>query len=255
MSDEISGPDDKAKYEGEIAKIDSQIAALAELKQQYLKQLSAAKGTKSIDTQHPILSNDEKLSLFLSRFQGRTDVYAKRWENRAGRSGYSPVCKNEWDRLLCRKPEKKCADCDNRDYLPLDSSVATRHLTGQIVAGIYPLLRNDHCRFLAMDFDGDNWTEDVAAIRKTCITENVPAAVERSRSGNGAHVRVFFREEVPANLARRLGTALIAKTMSERCQLAIKSYDRLFPNQDSMPKDGTAINRSYICNAVRSYTG
>jgi len=91
MSDEISGPDDKAKYEGEIAKIDSQIAALAELKQQYLKQLSAAKGTKSIDTQHPILSNDEKLSLFLSRFQGRTDVYAKRWENRAGRSGYRPV--------------------------------------------------------------------------------------------------------------------------------------------------------------------
>ncbi|MEI7482900.1 MAG: DEAD/DEAH box helicase family protein [Elusimicrobiota bacterium] len=238
MSDEISGPDDNAKYEGEIAKIDSKIAALAELKQQYLKQLSAAKGTKSMPARSPILSVDEKLSLFLSRFQGRTDVYAKRWENRAGRSGYSPVCKNEWDRLLCRKPEKKCADCDNRDYLPLDSSVAARHLAGQIVAGIYPLLRNDHCRFLAIDFDGDNWADDAAAIRKTCMIDGVPAAVERSRSGNGAHVWVFFQEEVPANLARRLGTALIAKTMSERCQLAIKSFDRLFPNQDSMPKGG-----------------
>ena len=238
MNDEISGQADRARLKEEISKIESQVAALAELKQQYLKQLSAAQGTKSTAAQPSSLSNEEKLSLFLSRFQGRADVYAKRWENRAGRSGYSPVCKHEWDSVLCRKPDKKCSECGNRELLPFDPSVAARHLAGQIVVGLYPLLHNDNCRFLAMDFDDGNWLEDIAALRKTCASENIQAAAERSRSGSGGHIWIFFSEEVPANLARRLGTALIAKTMSERCQLAIKSYDRLFPNQDSMPKGG-----------------
>jgi superfamily II DNA or RNA helicase len=238
MNDDTLEPKDSENIAGEVAKIDSQIAALAELKQKYLDQMSAATITKTQSPPTHSFTNKEKLTLFLSRFQGRTDVYAKRWENRAGRSGYSPVCKNEWDRLFCNKPAKKCSECDNRELLPFDSSVATRHLAGQIVVGIYPLLHNDNCRFLAIDFDGENWLDDIGALRKTCKSESIPAAVERSRSGNGGHIWVFFSEEVPANLARRLGTALIAKTMSERCQLAIKSYDRLFPNQDSMPKGG-----------------
>ena len=192
----------------------------------------------AIVTTSPQFTPEDKIALFRGYFRGREDVYAKRWENRAGRSGYSPDCKHEWDRAFCRKPEMKCADCGNRELFPFDETVVSRHLNGQLVAGIYPLLANDSCYFLAMDFDGDTWAADIAAIRETCAHEKVPATVERSRSGNGGHVWVFFSEEVPASLARRLGTAVISKTMARHCQLGVKSYDRLFPNQDTMPKGG-----------------
>lgn len=132
----------------------------------------------------------------------------------------------------------KCSECKNRELLRLDETAVRRHLEGNLVAGIYPLLGNDACFFLAMDFDGDGWAGDISAIRETCTLEKVPAAVERSRSGNGGHVWIFFSEEVPASLARRLGTCLISKTMNKHCSLAINSYDRLFPNQDMMPQGG-----------------
>lgn len=232
--------DDRKKLAEEVARIDSQMAALAELKRQYLATLSCA-GSQQPPIEIPIrapLSPEDKIAMFRSYFRGREDVYARRWENRAGRSGYSPVCKHEWDRAFCRKPEMKCAECQNRELLPLDDGIIRQHLEGKLVAGVYPLLPNDNCFFLAMDFDGDSWREDIAAIRETCISEKVPAAVERSRSGNGGHVWIFFSEAVPASLARRLGTCLISKTMVKHCQLAIKSYDRLFPNQDMMPQGG-----------------
>jgi superfamily II DNA or RNA helicase len=224
----------------EIAQIDSQIAALSELKRQYLVKLSAAVpvGLPESRTAQPPLSPENTISLFRSYFRGREDVYARRWENRAGRSGYSPACKHEWDRAFCRKPEMKCSECKNRELLRLDETAVSRHLEGKLVAGIYPLLGNDACFFLAMDFDGDGWAKDISAIRETCVIEKVPAAVERSRSGNGGHVWIFFSEEVPAALARRLGTCLISKTMNKHCSLAINSYDRLFPNQDMMPQGG-----------------
>ena len=104
--------------------------------------------------------------------------------------------------------------------------------------GIYPMLKNEHCCFLAMDFDKEQWLEDVRAVMATCREEGVPAAVERSRSGRGGHVWIFFSEEVPAVLARRLGSYLITKTMSKRYQIDMKSYDRLFPSQDTLPKGG-----------------
>lgn len=211
------------------------MSALAELKRRYLAELAAPSAATA---QGVVRSAEDKTSLFKSYFQGREDVYAKRWENRAGRSGYSPVCKHEWDRLLCRKPVMKCAYCENRQLLPLDAAAVAGHLEGKLVAGIYPLLPNDNCRFLAMDFDGESWLEDVSAIRRSCVTEKIPAAVERSRSGRGGHVWIFFSEEVPASLARRLGTGIISKTMMAHCGLAIESYDRLFPNQDMMPQGG-----------------
>lgn len=231
---------DRKKLAEEIAQIDSQIAALSELKRQYLVKLSAAvpAGLPENKTTQPPLSPENTISLFLSYFRGREDVYARRWENRAGRSGYSPACKHEWDRAFCRKPEMKCSECNNRELLRLDETTVSRHLEGKLVAGIYPLLGNDACFFLAMDFDGNGWAGDISAIRETCASEKVPAAVERSRSGNGGHVWIFFSEEVPAALARRLGTCLISKTMNKHCSLAINSYDRLFPNQDMMPQGG-----------------
>jgi len=228
---------DREKLTEEVAKIDSHIAALAELKRQYLAKLSTAVPVGFAANRTP-LTPEDKIALFRSYFRGREDVYARRWENRAGKSGYSPACKHEWDRAFCRKPGIKCSECGNRELLRLDETTVSRHLDGQITAGIYPLLGNDACFFLAMDFDGDTWAKDIAAIRETCVLEKVPATVERSRSGNGGHIWIFFGEEVPAALARRLGTAIISKTMTRHCQLEVKSYDRLFPNQDTMPQGG-----------------
>ena len=236
----MSESSDRKELAEEVAKIDSQIAALSELKRQYLAKLSATvpAGLPENKTTQPHLTPENKVLLFRSLFRGREDVYARRWENRAGRVGYSPACRHEWDKAFCRKPEKKCSECGNRELLRFDETVVSRHLEGQLVAGIYPLLGNDACFFLAMDFDGEGWAKDIAAIRETCASEKVPAAAERSRSGNGGHVWVFFSEEVPASLARRLGTGLISKTMMRYCQLGVKSYDRLFPNQDTMPQGG-----------------
>lgn len=231
-------PSEREDLKEEIARIDSQISALAELKRQYLIKLAAPAELPTVSSSVLRLTPEDKIALFRSYFRGREDIYARRWENRAGKSGYSPACKHEWDRAFCRKPEKKCSECGNRELLRFDETVVSRHLGGQLVAGIYPLLANDACFFLAMDFDGDGWAKDIAAIRETCASEKVPAAVERSRSGNGGHVWVFFSEEVPASLARRLGTGLISKTMTRYCQLGVKSYDRLFPNQDTMPQGG-----------------
>lgn len=139
---------------------------------------------------------------------------------------------------MCRKPAIKCSECPNQGFLPLDELAIKQHLTGAQVAAVYPMLKNEHCYFLAMDFDKEHWLDDIQAIRKTCAEEKIPATVERSRSGNGGHVWIFFSEEIPAILARRLGTAIITKTMTKRYQIDMKSYDRLFPNQDTMPKGG-----------------
>ena len=119
-----------------------------------------------------------------------------------------------------------------------DEVAIRQHLTGVHVMGVYPMLKNESCYFLAMDFDKEHWMDDVRAIMQTCHEEGVPAAVERSRSGNGGHVWIFFSEEVPAVLARRLGSFLITQSMSKRYQMDMKSYDRLFPSQDTLPKGG-----------------
>ena len=181
----------------------------------------------------------DNLEIFKGFFRGRQDVYAKFWLSRkTGKSGYSPVCKNEWKPKICQKPYVKCSDCSSRGLAPLDDVALSKHLNGECILGIYPLLQNENCLFLAVDFDGDCWQENVSAFRKTCFDENVAVAVERSRSGNGAHVWIFFEEEIPAFTARRMGSFLITVTMQKRYQLTMKSYDRIFPNQDVMPKGG-----------------
>lgn len=232
----------RALLEARVKKFDEQIALLNDLKKQCLtklQSLSEEAVPPQPATQVNSQSLDDKIALFKSYFRGREDVYAKSWvNNRSGKRGYSPVCKHEWDRVLCRKSAIKCSECPNQGFLPLDELAIKQHLTGVQVAAVYPMLKNEHCYFLAMDFDKEHWMDDVRAIMKTCAEEKIPAAVERSRSGRGGHVWIFFSEEVPAVLARRLGTALITKTMAKRYQIDMKSYDRLFPNQDTMPKGG-----------------
>src|SRR4029450_8836425 len=190
-------------------------------------------------------SSQVKIALFRSLFRGREDVYPRRFESRkTGRSGYAPACANEWVRGVCEKPRIKCAECTNRRFLPVNDDVICWHLSGcdaegqPFVAGVYPLLQDETCFFLAVDFDKAGWRDDAAAFLETCRHLNLPAALERSRSGRGAHVWSFFEEAIPAALARRLGSHLLTETMERRPDIGLDSYDRLFPNQDTLPHGG-----------------
>ncbi|MEH6499000.1 MAG: DEAD/DEAH box helicase family protein [Pseudoalteromonas distincta] len=184
------------------------------------------------------LDTDAKLALFKRLFRGRADVFPLRWESKTGKSGYSPACANEWRPGVCEKPRIKCGDCSYRQLLPLTDQVLYKHLAGEIVIGVYPLLPDDTCYFLAVDFDEADWRGDVTAFAQSCRELNVPVAMEISRSGNGAHAWIFFEHNVTACEARLLGSAIISHTCERTRQLTLGSYDRLFPNQDSMPKGG-----------------
>lgn len=192
----------------------------------------------ALETEPIGLGSDAKIALFRRLFQGREDVYAVRWESKAGQSGYAPACANEWRPGICEKPRIKCAACGHRQLLPLTDAVLRDHLTGKCTVGIYPLLVDDSCHFLAVDFDEAEWQDDARAFMQSCGELDLPAALEISRSGRGAHAWVFFAHKVAARDARRLGTALISHTCARTRQLTLGSYDRLFPNQDTMPKGG-----------------
>ena len=185
------------------------------------------------------LNTGQKIALFRSLFRGREDVYAQRWESPDGRSGYSPKTERDWKAYYAAKLEdRKRVDKETRKNIPLTDEAIHGHLAGQQTLGVYPLLLAETCWFLAVDFDKKTWKDDAAAFRATCHELNVPAAVERSRSGNGAHIWIFFEQPVAAGTARRLGSLLLTRTMERRHQLGLDSYDRFFPNQDTMPKGG-----------------
>ncbi|MGH7995467.1 MAG: TOTE conflict system archaeo-eukaryotic primase domain-containing protein [Opitutaceae bacterium] len=174
------------------------------------------------------LSLEEKVALFLELFGARRDVYPKFWENAAtGIKGYSPAYKND-----------RQTGVSGKIFLPLDERAVEEHLRGNQAIGVYALRTDDSCIFLAADFDGDGWRENVLAYHEAAEKFGVTAAIERSRSGNGAHAWVFFAESVPAAAARSLGTILLAKASSMRPTMSLDAYDRLFPNQDTMPRGG-----------------
>lgn len=190
-------------------------------------------------------SPESKIALFRSLFRGRDDVYPRRFENpRTGKSGYAPACGNEWVRGLCDKPKIKCALCAHQRFLPVTDDVIRWHLSGEdeagrnFVMGIYPMLRDETCFFLAADLDKASWREDALAILETCKQMGLPANLERSRSGNGGHIWLFFDEAIPAVLARKLGAHILTETMERRPDIGLDSYDRLFPNQDTLPRGG-----------------
>ena len=190
-------------------------------------------------------SSQAKIALFRSLFRGRDDVYPRRFESRkTGKSGYAPACANEWVRGMCEKPRIKCAECPHRRFLPVTDEIIRWHLSGNdadgqaFVAGVYPLLQDETCYFLAVDFDKAGWHEDATAFLAACRRLNLSAALERSRSGRGAHVWFFFEEAIPAALARRLGAHLLTEAMEGHPDIGLDSYDHLFPNQDTMPQGG-----------------
>jgi len=187
----------------------------------------------------PPRTSTEQVHLFRERFRGRSDVFPRRWENaRSARSGYSPACGNEWAHGLCAKPKTKCSECANQAFLPLDDQAVLGHLVGKHTVGVYPLLPDDTCWFVAADFDEAAWKDDVLAFSETCRNAGLPVAVERSRSGNGAHAWFFFAEPISACHARRMVSFLLTETMSRRHELSLQSYDRLFPSQDTLPRGG-----------------
>jgi superfamily II DNA or RNA helicase/very-short-patch-repair endonuclease len=186
-----------------------------------------------------------KIALFRSLFRGREEVYPRRFEStKTGKAGYSPVCGNEWVRGVCEKPRIKCSDCPHQRWLPVTDEVVRMHLSGaddrgrDFVAGVYPMLLDERCFFLAVDFDEGDWDADASAYVETCERLKIPAALERSRSGKGGHVWIFFAEAIPAALARKLGAHVLTETMERRPEAGLKSYDRFFPNQDTLPRGG-----------------
>ena len=193
------------------------------------------------------LSLQEKVDLFRSLFKGREDVFARRWYSKtSGKAGYQPVCQNEWT-PMCDKRTFKCADCPNRHFSPLTDNDIYRHLEGKDadgrdVIGLYVLNEDNTCHLLCTDFDDKNcehgYKNDVLAFIDVCRSWNIPCSVERSRSGNGAHVWIFFDNPVLAVKVRRLGNAILTEAMSRNGKISFKSYDRFFPNQDTMPEGG-----------------
>jgi superfamily II DNA or RNA helicase len=252
--------DDQSK-DGEIARVRARLRLLEAQRAKLETRLgelerrppSAARADVPASVSPPGLvtaasSVADKIAIFPHLFAGRSDVFPVRWSNRTtGKSGYAPACANERIKGVCGKPQVKCGECANQAFIPVSDAVIEKRLRGgdyprsptsDFVAGVYPLLHDETCLFLAADFDKGNWAADVMAMVDTCRARGVPAAPERSRSGNGGHVWIFFSEPVPARTARQLGSAILTETMERRPEIGSASYDRFFPNQDTMPIGG-----------------
>ena len=243
-----------ASTEAELIELESSrsklLSRIAELQRDKaaLIQSPGASDVKHHQTVANQSSQDEKITLFQSLFRGREDVYPRRFESmKTGKQGYHPVCQNEWFRGVCEKPKIRCEDCGQRKFLPVTDQVMRNHLQGfdpqdrpgrNFTIGVYPMLPDETCWFLAADFDKASWQDDARAFLETCSMFNVPAALERSRSGNGGHVWMFFTEPVPATQARQMGTFLLSQTMEHRPEIGLDSYDRFFPSQDTLPRGG-----------------
>ena len=243
-----------AEIEAKLANLDDRRSQLLDelkrLRQQALEQISSTQIPLNLQTNliNNQSSQDEKIKLFRSLFKGREDVFPRRFENsRTGKSGYAPVCRNEWRPGLCQKPKISCQECNFRAFAAVNDEIIRNHLMGKdpqehtaknYTIGVYPLLADETCWFLAVDFDKSTWAEDARSFVETCASFQVPAYLERSRSGNGGHVWIFFEMPIFAGLARKLGTLMLTYTMNRRPEVGMDSYDRLFPSQDTLPKGG-----------------
>ena len=234
----VSADDEAASIRARLAELAVEQSRL----EQALRTLEAASRAAlplSSDSSSTPITPADKVALFLRLFAARRSVYPKFWENhKTGKKGYAPACDNEWKRGVCEKPRVKCTDCPHQRFPRLDEQAVEAHLRGGHTIGTYAIREDDSCIFLAADFDGDGWRDDAQAFRDAAAQSGVFVAVERSRSGNGAHAWIFFAEPVPAVLARRLGTILVAKASANRPTLSLRAYDRSFPNQDTLPSGG-----------------
>lgn len=231
----------------QLRELDIKKASLQEeLKNAHIELEKSSSTVTSTEVQN-VFSPEEKIKIFMNLFRGRTEVFPKKWDNsKTGKSGYSPTCSNEWIKGTCNKPRIKCSDCPNQAFIALTGEIIRKHLGGEdfngskreYTIGIYPMLADDTCWFLAVDLDKDQWQRDAAAFIKTCQEKSIPYALERSRSGNGAHIWIFFDKPILASHARKMGAALLTETMDSCPEIGFESYDRFFPNQDTLPSGG-----------------
>jgi hypothetical protein len=220
-----------AAVEARLRELDSEREAatreLAELLARRVRAISAGAGEGGVVSWTP----QRKLALFAGLFRGREEVFPHRWEKPAkGKSGWAPRCDNEWKAGVCGKPRVKCGECPSQAFRTPTESELLGHLQGRHVMGVYPLLVDDTCRLLAIDLDERSWRADVVALRGACRELDLVPAVERSRSGEGAHIWFFFSEPVQATLARRFGLMLLTDAPARSPTLGMASYDRLFPS-------------------------
>lgn len=174
----------------------------------------------------------KQIQLFMSIFRGRTDVYARHWE-RNGKSGYSPAYEFNWGEFMAHKARGgNLSNFPNKKTLLLTLEVIKSHLEGIQAIGIYPLLENNTSYFIAADFDKENWQTESINLINVCKQFGIPAYLERSRSGSGAHVWIFFEEKYSATKSRSLILELIRKALNLSEFEKEISFDRLFPNQD-----------------------
>ena len=213
---------------------------------------------------HPQVITENMANQFFYMFWGRQDVYAKRSVNKeTGKAAYYPQCNNFWTNV-CHKKIKdgvSCKDCKNRSYKLITKKDILNHLQGNAynasdVIGVYPLLSNGTCRFMVFDFDNhdkraeekdfanidDTWIEEVEAMREICVLNGIEPLVERSRSGKGAHIWIFFDKPIAASLVRKFGFTLLDKGAEQVNLKSFKYYDRMLPAQDSLPDDGSVGN-------------
>ena len=226
------------KHFESVTSIDARLAEIEHEKRTLLAHKEALLRVTPVDDNGSNLTPTQKVGIFRNLFRGRQDIFAKRWQNQQGRAGYSVACNNEWVQGICNKPRIKCMDCQHRRFSELSDQVIYHHLSGQHVVGLYPLLQDNTCYLLAVDFDNGHWQDEVKAIAKVCLDLAIPHVIEISRSGQGAHLWIFFEDSVPASEARLLGFSLLDKAMESYPNLSFDSYDRLFPNQDVLPEGG-----------------
>ena len=228
---------------GEAARIRARLADLAKQRAALEARLAALQDAPSTAPDgdpagSPVTDrspSEAKIALFRSLFAGREDVFPRRWENaRTSKAGYAPACANEWKPGLCGKPRVRCGACPNQAFLPVTDEEIAAHLRGRHTIGVYPLLPDGTCRFLVADFNKATWRRDTGAFLDACRSTGMPAALERSRSGNGGHVWMFFSEPVSAALARRLGSHLLTEAMARHADIGFGSYDQFFPSQDTV---------------------
>ncbi|QTA87075.1 DUF413 [Desulfonema magnum] len=192
-----------------------------------------------------VMTKFDKIKLFREIFKGREDVVPRHWISaKTGRSGYSPICRNEWQYLRCQKRGMKvtCAACENKAYMPLSDSLIYDHFMGKHILGVYPLFSDNTCYFIAADFDNHKKNlsplHDIRAFYEVCQLQEIPCYILRSKSGTGYHAFIFFEGPVPARKARVVIFALLQEAEVIKDNMELSSFDRLFPNQDKLSGKG-----------------